>query len=56
LKRLTQPILRPASDTLELMQKSELGNYMHFETTLDASKHPIVSVELYLEIEKAREE
>ena len=29
---------------------------MHFETTLDASKHPIVSVELYLEIEKAREE
>ena len=38
------------------MQKSELGSYKHFETTLDASKHPIVSVDLYLEIEKAREE
>jgi len=33
-----------------------LGSYTHFETTLDASKHPIVSVDLYLEIEKAREE
>ena len=38
------------------MQKSELGNYEHFETTLDAAKHPIVSVELFLEIEKTRGE
>lgn len=38
------------------MQRSELGSYAHFETTLDASKHPIVSVDLYLDIEKARED
>jgi hypothetical protein len=38
------------------MQTSELGSYTHFETTLDVSKHPIVPVDLYLEIEKAREE
>lgn len=37
------------------MQKSELGSYTHFETTLDASKFPIVSVDLYLDIEKTRE-
>jgi hypothetical protein len=37
------------------MQKSELGSYSHFETTLDVSKHPIVSVDLYLDIEKTRE-
>jgi hypothetical protein len=43
-------------DLLELMQKSELGNYNHFETTLDISKFPILSVDLYLEIEKVREE
>lgn len=38
------------------MQKSELGSYTHFETSLDWSKHPIVSIDLYLEIEKARED
>lgn len=38
------------------MQKSELGTYTHFETTLDASKCPIVSVDLYLDVEKQREE
>lgn len=56
LKLLTQPILRPAIETLTQMQTSELGSYSHFETTLDVSKHPIVPVDLYLEIEKAREE
>jgi hypothetical protein len=39
-----------------MMQKSELGSYTHFETALDWSKHPIVSIDLYLEIEKARED
>jgi hypothetical protein len=38
------------------MQTSELGSYQHFETTLDVSKFPIVPVDLYLEIEKARED
>lgn len=56
LKLLTQPIQRPPLDLLELMQKSELGNYQHFETTFEQSKYPILSVDLYLEIEKAREE
>lgn len=56
LKLLTQPIQRPPLDALSQMQTSELGSYIHFETTLDVSKYPIVPVDLYLEIEKAREE
>lgn len=55
LKLLTQPIQRPPIDALELMQKSELGSYQHFETTLDMNKHPIVSREVYREVEHLRE-
>jgi len=42
-------------ESLQLMQKSELGSYNHFETTFEICKYPIVSVDLYLEIEKGRE-
>jgi hypothetical protein len=38
------------------MQAAELGSYKHFETAMDISKHPIVPVALYVEIEKAREQ
>ncbi len=55
LKLLTQPIIRSPLEYLQQMQKSELGSYNHFETTLDPTKHPIVSLDLYLEIEKIRE-
>lgn len=37
------------------MQASELGSYVHFETVLDAGRHPIVPLRLYLDVEKARE-
>jgi hypothetical protein len=56
LKLLTQPIQREAISVLQQMQTSENGSYLHFETTLDCSKFPIVPIDLYLQIEKAREE
>ena len=56
LKQLTQPIQKESTVTLQNLQTSEIGSYKHFETTQDLSKHPIIPVDLYLEIEKAREE
>jgi hypothetical protein len=41
---------------LQNLQTSEIGSYKHFETTQDLQKYPIIPVDLYLEIEKAREE
>ena len=56
LKQLTQPIQKSSADTLQTLQTSEIGSYKHFETTQDLQKHPIIPVNLYLDIEKAREE
>lgn len=56
LRQLTQPIQKPSVDILQSLQTSEIGSYKHFETTQDLGKHPIIPVNLYLEIEKAREE
>lgn len=56
LRQLTQPIQKSSNDVLQLLQTSEIGSYKHFETTQDLQKYPIIPVNLYLEIEKAREE
>jgi len=56
LKQLTQPILKEPTEILQALQTSEIGSYKHFETTQDLQKHPIIPVDLYLDIEKAREE
>ena len=56
LKQLTQPIQKSSADTLQTLQTSEIGSYKHFETTQDLQKYPIIPVNLYLDIEKAREE
>lgn len=56
LKQLTQPIQKSPNEVLQLLQTSEIGSYKHFETTQDLQKYPIIPVNLYLEIEKAREE
>lgn len=56
MKKLTKPIKREPSDVLSTLQTAEIGSYYHFETAVDMGRHPIVPVDLYLEIEKAREE
>lgn len=56
LKQLTQPIQKEPTEILQALQTSEIGSYKHFETTQDIQKHPIIPVDLYLDIEKAREE
>jgi hypothetical protein len=39
-----------------MLQTSEIGSYDHFETAQDSAAHPILPVDLYLEIERMREE
>lgn len=56
LKMLTQPITKNSKDILKLLQTQEIGSYQHFETAMEIQKFPIIPVDLYLQIEKAREE
>lgn len=53
---LTVPIKRGQLDVLNQLQTSEIGSYEHFETAMDISVHPILPVDLYLDIERQREE
>lgn len=41
---------------LNHLQTSEIGSYEHFETAMDIASHPILPVDLYLDIERQREE
>jgi|LauGreDrversion4_2_1035121.scaffolds.fasta_scaffold648505_1 hypothetical protein len=56
LQVLTAPIKRSQLDLLNHLQTSEIGSYDHFETTMDITAHPILPVDLYLDIERQREE
>ena len=37
------------------MAKQEPGSYAHFESVLDPLKHPILPIDMYLDVEKQRE-
>lgn len=39
-----------------MLQTSEIGSYDHFETTMDLNSFPILPIDLYLDIERQREE
>lgn len=56
LQVLTNPIKRGQLDLLNQLQTSEIGSYEHFETAMDVNAHPILPVDLYLDIERQREE
>mmetsp|Transcript_41473 Transcript_41473/g.63282 ORF Transcript_41473/g.63282 Transcript_41473/m.63282 type:complete len:265 (+) Transcript_41473:3233-4027(+) len=55
LKNLTQPIQRDLLLELKSLAKQETGMYQHFESCLDPLKHPILPIDMYLDIEKQRE-
>lgn len=52
LQVLTVPIKRSQLDVLNQLQTSEIGSYEHFETAMDIASHPILPVDLYLDIER----
>ena len=56
LNVLTQPIKKQELETLNQLQTSEIGSYDHFETAQDLNTNPILPIDLYLEIERQREE
>jgi len=56
LNSLTNPIKKSELEVLNQLQTSEIGSYDHFETAMDPTAAPIVSIDLYLDIEKQREE
>ncbi len=56
LETLTIPLQRNNLDLLNSLQTSEIGSYEHFETSMDPNHYPILPVELYLDIERQREE
>lgn len=56
LNVLTQPIKRQELEILNQLQTSEIGSYDHFETAQDLNTNPILPIDLYLEIERQREE
>jgi hypothetical protein len=56
LQSLTQPIVRESLDVLKLFSSSDNASYSHFETSFNVSKFPIIPVDLYLEVERQRDE
>lgn len=55
LNNLTQPIKREPLDELKRLQTQDLGSYSHFETCIDPLKYPILSIDMYLDVEKQRQ-
>ena len=56
LKNLTQPIKRSLPEVLkQYQQKPEGGSYAHFESVQDPLAHPILPIDIYLDVEKHRE-
>lgn len=53
---LTTPIKKNELDLLNMLQTSEIGSYDHFETAMDLNSFPILPIDLYLDIERQREE
>ena len=55
LKNLTQPVKRNLVDILQQYKQQEVGNYAHFESVQDPLRHPILPIDVYLDVEKHRE-
>ncbi len=56
LRELTTPIQRSPILMLNQLQTSEIGSYDHFETIVDQNAFPVSSIDVYLDIERLREE
>ena len=56
LNVLTNPIKRNELELLNHLQTSEIGSYEHFETAIDQTLFPILPIDLYLDLERQREE
>lgn len=56
LQVLTMPIKKNELELLNMLQTSEIGSYEHFETAMDLNSYPILPIDLYLDIERLREE
>lgn len=56
LKALTQPIVRNKLTLLKSLKHQEGPSYAHFETSFNVQKFPILPVDLYLEVERQRDE
>lgn len=50
INNILTPIMRDPFEMLRMLQTSEIGNYLHFDTYDNII--PILGVEIYLEIEK----
>lgn len=54
IDNLLEPVRRNPIDMLQLLQNSDLGSYEHFENI--ALKQPVLNLDLYLDIERNKEE
>jgi hypothetical protein len=54
IDNLLEPVRKNPIDMLQLLQNSDLGSYEHFENV--ALKQPVLNLDLYLDIEKNKEE
>ena len=52
LKNLTNPIKKNLNEILQQLQKQEHGSYAHFESVQDPLRHPIIPIDVYLDVEK----
>ena len=52
LRNLTMPIKKDLADELHNLKKQEHGSYSHFESCQDPLKHPILPIDMYLDVEK----
>jgi hypothetical protein len=55
LQNLTTPIKKELTEELAKLSKQEQGSYSHFESCQDPLKHPILPIDMYLDVEKQRE-
>lgn len=54
IDNLLEPVRKSPIDMLQLLQNSDLGSYEHFENI--SLKQPVLSLDLYLDIERNKEE
>ena len=54
IDNLLEPVRRNPIEMLQLLQNSDLGSYEHFENV--ALKQPVLNLDLYLDIERNKEE
>ena len=54
VESILEPVRKDPLDTLQLLQNSDLGSYEHFENV--SLRQPVLSLDLYLDIERQKEE